>query len=65
MGLTHTVEYAAEHILRNRKLQRMAEESHLSLCKVYAPARRVEQLNDGLIALDLGGPFAAAARSRR
>ena len=35
-GLTHTVEYAAEHILGNRKLQRMAEESDLSLCKVYA-----------------------------
>ena len=50
--LTHTVEYAAEHILGNRKLQRMAEKSYLSLRKVYALSR-VKKLNDGSVALDL------------
>ena len=51
-GLTHAVEYAAEHILGNRKLQRMTEKSDLSLRKVNALSR-VKQLNDRSVALDL------------
>ena len=53
MGSTHAVEYAAEHILGNRKLQRMAEKSDLSLRKVNALSRAFKQLNDRSVALDL------------
>ena len=51
-GLTHAVEYSAEHILGNGQLQRVAEKSYLGLRKVYA-LRGVKKLNNGLIALDL------------
>ena len=51
-GLTHAVEDAAEHILGNRQLQRMAKKANLGLRKVDA-LRGLKQLDDSLVALDL------------
>ena len=51
-GLAHAVEYAAEHVLADAQLQRVAEEAHLGLREVDA-LRRLEQLHNGGVAVDL------------
>ena len=51
-GVAHAVEDAAEHVLRDCQLLRVAEEADLGLGQVDA-LRGLEELYDGLVALDL------------
>ena len=51
-GQAHAVEDAAEHVLADGELLRVAEEADLGLGQVDA-LRGLEQLDDGLVALDL------------
>ena len=51
-GQAHAVEDAAEHVLADGELLRVSEEADLGLGQVDA-LRALEQLHDGLVALDL------------
>ena len=51
-GLAHAVEDAAQHILGDGQLLRVAEEADLGFGQVDA-LRRLKQLHDSLVALDL------------